>query len=135
VKAFLALLAALGLALAACGQPTPGGPEYAELGISTLDARGGEQRRDCVPLPVLSGGVVDEDLTLAPGLTAHVFAVQDFAEVALGGANDPASSHVTIPKATLRNGYSNPIAATATSGESYTVVLLSPCVPGDGSTN
>lgn len=134
MKAFLPLAALSALVVAACGTP-PGGPEYAELGLRTLDAGGAEQQRHCVPLPVLPGAVVEEDLTLAPGLDAHVRTEQDFAEVTLGGTNDPASSHVTVPKATLRSGYSKTIPVTATNGATFTVVLLSPCVPVDAGTD
>ena len=135
MKAPLALTAStlVALGLAACAF-TPGGPEYAELGIRTLDASGQEAHRDCLPLPVLPGGVVEEDLALSPGLGAHVRNEQDSAEVALSGTNDPASSHVTIPKETLRNGYSKRVDVTSTSGTGYTVVLLSPCVPVDAGT-
>jgi len=127
------LAATWALAAVACGTP-PGGPEYAELGFRTLDALGVEQSRDCVPLPVLPGAVVDKDVALVPGLNAHVRTEPDFAEVALSGTNDPASSHVTIPKETLRNGYSKRVDVTSTSGTGYTVVLLSPCVPVDAGT-
>jgi hypothetical protein len=130
VRSFFVLVATALVAFVACGTP-PGGPEYAELGLRTVDSGGAEQHRDCVPLPVLSGAVVEEELMLAPGLSAHVRTEPDFAEVALSGTNDPAASHVTIPKATLRNGYSKIVSVTATTGTVYTVVLLSPCVPVD----
>ena len=130
MKAPLTLTASalLTLGLAACSF-TPGGPEYAELGIRTLDASGQEARRDCLPLPVLPGGVVEEDLALSPGLDAHVKNEPDFAEVALSGTNDPASAHVTVPKAALLDGYSKTLSVTTTGGAEYSVVLLSPCVP------
>jgi hypothetical protein len=136
VKAPLALTAAalLTLGLDACSF-TPGGPEYAELGIRTLDPSGREAQRDCLPLPVLPGGVVEEDLALSPGLGAHVKNDQDSADVALSGTNDPASAHVTVPKEALLRGYSKTLAVTTTEGAMYSVVLLSPCVPtvDDGS--
>jgi hypothetical protein len=118
----------LTLALAACST-APGGPEYAELGLRALDASGAELQRECVPLPVLPGGVVDKDLTLAPGLGAQVHTEQDFAEVALSGTNDPASARVTVPRTTLLGGYTKTLAVTTTSGDAYSVVLLGPCVP------
>jgi len=134
MKASIALAALPALVCAACGTP-PGGPEYAELGLRTLDAGGAEQGRHCVPLPVLPGGVVEEDITLAPGLEAHVHTEQDFAEVSLSGTNDPAAAHVTVPKATLRNGYSKTIPVTTTNGDAFSIVLLSPCAPVDAGTD
>jgi hypothetical protein len=134
MKWFLALAAAFALGFVGCGTP-PGGPEYADLGLRALDASGAEQSRDCVPLPVLPGAVVEKDVTLAPGLSAHVRTEPDFAEVALSDANDPAASHVTIPKATLRNGYSKTLTVTTAAGATYTVILLSPCVPADAGTD
>ena len=130
MKAPLALTAStlVALGLAACAF-TPGGPEYAELGIRTLDASGQEAHRDCLPLPVLPGGVVEEDLALSPGLGAHVRNEQDSAEVALSGTNDPAAARVTVPKETLLRGYSKTLSVTTTDGAQYSVVLLSPCVP------
>lgn len=127
IRTFVAISA---LAVVACST-TPGGPEYAELGLRTVDTIGAEQSRHCVPLPVLPGAVFSEELELGPGLSATVRTEPDFADVALSGTNDPASSHVTIPKATLRNGYSKTVPVTTTSGIAYTVVLLSPCVPVD----
>jgi len=118
----------LTLGLAACAT-APGGPEYSELGLRTLDASGLEIQRACVPLPLLPGGAVEEDLALSPGLGAHVHTEQEFAEVALSGTNDPASARVTVPRTTLLSGYSRTLDVTTTNGAAYSVVLLSPCVP------
>lgn len=116
------------LGLFACSSE-PGGPEYADVALRTVDGSNVELKTECFPLPVLPGGVVDDELTLAPGLGAHVHAEQDFAEVALSGTNDPATTRVSVPKATLRHGYSKTFNVTTTSGALYTVVVLSPCAP------
>ncbi len=127
MNARVALASSL-LALVACSWE-PGGPEYAEIGLRTLDASGTEARRDCFALPVLPGGVVDETVELAPGLGAHVHNEQESADIALSGTNDPASAHVTVTKETLLSGYSKTLSVTTTSGAAYSVVVLSPCVP------
>jgi len=122
------------LALLACTFE-PGGPEYADIGLRTVDAFNVELRRDCFPLPVLPGGAVDDELALAPGLGAHVHTEQDFAEVALSGTNNPAATRITVPKSSLKNGYSKTFNVTTTSGAGYSVVVLSPCAPmPDGGT-
>lgn len=128
MNARLVLATSALLALAACSF-TPGGPEYAELGLRTLDASGQETHRECLPLPVLPGGLVEEDLALSPGLGAHVRNEPDSAEVTLNGTNDPAAAHVTMSKSTLLDGYSKTLDVTTTEGVEYSVVLLSPCVP------
>jgi hypothetical protein len=135
MKALLPLVASASvtLALSACSLE-PGGPQYAEIGLRTVNSTGAEVRRDCVPLPVLPGGRLEEDFDLAPGLDAHVTTLDDSAEVTLTGTDDPAAAHVTVPKASLLTGYSKILAVTTTSGTAYSVVLLSPCVPPDGGT-
>lgn len=134
MKLFDALAAAtVTLALAGCSLE-PGGPQYADIALRTVDDRGAELEHDCVPLPVLPGGRMEEDFELAPGLAAHVTTVDDSAEVALMGTNDPATAHVTVPKSSLLGGYSKILAVTTTSGAEYSVVLSSPCVPPDGGT-
>lgn len=136
MKALAVLVPAAGLTLVVAGcSLEPGGPQYAELGLRTLDNGGLEMHRDCVPLPVLPGGRVEEDLDLAPGLGALVTTMDDSAEVALVGTTDPVTGHVTVPKASLVTGYSKILPVTTTSGVTYSVVLSSPCVPpADGGT-
>ena len=135
MKAFIALVASAAVtpALAGCSLE-PGGPQYAEIGLRTIDTAGIEVHRDCVSLPVLPGGHLEEDLELAPGLGAHVTTRDDSAEVALIGTNDPSSAQVAVPKSSLLDGYSKILAVTTTSGAPYSVVLSSPCVPRDGGT-
>ncbi len=129
-----ATLVATVLGLTACSFE-PGGPEYAEIALRTVDASNRELGNECFPLPVLPGGVVDDELTLAPGLGAHVHTEQDFAGVALSGTNDPAATRVTVPKSALKSGYSKSFNVTTTSGARYSVVVLSPCAPPpDGGT-
>lgn len=129
MKTLFAFAATSALAVIACGTP-PGGPEYAELSLRTVDAGGAETSRHCVALPVLPGAVLERTLTLAPGLSAEVHTEPDFAEVTLGGTSDPESSHVTLSKETLLRHYSGNMAVTTTSG-AYDVFLVSPCVPVD----
>jgi len=119
---------ALGVALAlgACAL-SPGGPEYAEIGLRTLDSSGQELSRECLPLPVLPGGVVEKDVALAPGLDAHVLAMRDSAEVTLRGTDDPVSGHVVVTQPTLLRGYTNTLAVTTLEGGTYSVVLFAPC--------
>jgi hypothetical protein len=130
MKTLFALVATSALAVVACGTP-PGGPEYADLGLRTVDAGGAEKSRHCVALPVLPGAVLERALTLAPGLSAEVHTEPDFAEVALGGTDDPESSHVTLSKETLLRHYAGTLAVTTTTGVAYNVVLSSPCAPVD----
>ena len=127
-------LLATALGLGACTFE-PGGPEYADIALRTVDASNMELRYDCFPLPVLPGGVVDDAVPLAPGLGAHVHTEQDFAEVALSGTNNPAATRISVPKSSLRNGYSKTFSVTTTSGTRYSVFLLSPCAQqADGGT-
>jgi hypothetical protein len=118
-------VAAAGALSAGCGA-SPGGPRYAELGV-TSSSGGVTLASRCFPLPVLPGGTVNADLTLAPALSAHVFLVRDYAEVSLEGTNDPYSSHVELPLETLLSGYVQALDVTALDGKSYVVTLASPC--------
>jgi len=113
---------------------SPGGPQYAELGIRTLDSSDQVLSVECLPLPVLPGGVVEKDVTLGPGLSAHVVALRDSAEVTLQGTNDPFTGHVTVSQPTLLSGYDNVLDVTTLDGETLTVVLFSPCSSVDAGT-
>jgi hypothetical protein len=124
VRAAFAVLATGALA-AGCGA-SPGGPQYAELGISASTGNV-VLTSECLPLPVLPGGTIQKDIGLAPALSAHVFLVRDYAEVSLEGTNDPYSSHVKLPLQTLLAGYVQDLAVTAVDGKSYVVTLASPC--------
>lgn len=109
----------------ACGT-SPGGPHYAQIGITTSSSNV-ELAATCLPLPVLPGGTIEKDVTLASSLTAHVFLVRDYADVTLEGTNDPYSSHVQVPLQTLLAGYVQDLSVTAFDGRSYVVTLESPC--------
>ncbi|HTQ05205.1 MAG TPA: hypothetical protein VMI54_15180 [Polyangiaceae bacterium] len=124
---FAAVFALLAGALTgACGGSS-GGPEYAEIGIDTATTGGVALVPQCLPLPLLPGGTIDEDVTLAPSLSAHVFLVRDYADITLGGTDDPDSSHVQVPLDTLLAGYRKDLDVTTADGQSYDVTLLSPC--------
>jgi len=120
----LALVAASAFA-AGCGG-SPGGPHYAQVGISA-SAGGAVLTSECLPLPVLPGGTIDEDIELAPTLSAHVFLVRDYAEVSLEGTNDPYTAHIKLPLQTLLAGYVQDINVTTVDGKTYVVTLASPC--------
>lgn len=121
----LAALLALS-ALTACSND-PGGPHYTELGIILVSTTNVPLHTECVPLPVLPGGTIDEDLFLADPLVAHVFAVRDYAEVTLRGTNDPSSPDVKVSESALLAGYSQAIDVTLADGRKYIVSLASPC--------
>lgn len=135
MKPFVALAAPaiVTLALGGCSLE-PGGPQYAEIGLRSVDAAGTELARECVPLPVLPGGHLEEDFELGPGLQAHVVTLDDSAEVTLMGTDDPAAAHVTVSKLALYGGYSKLLPVTTLGGATYSVVLVSPCVPQNGGT-
>ncbi len=122
---------ALVLAAGSAGGCSAGsnGPEYAGIDIAVA-ANGISIEDQCISLPLLPGGTIDEDIDLAPPLTAHVFAVRDFAEVTLRGTNDPQSPDVTVSFEALRDGYTRELDVTTTDGKSYAVTLSGPC-PGD----
>jgi hypothetical protein len=110
---------------AACGG-SPGGPHYAQIGISASTGTA-VLTSECLPLPVLPGGTIDDDIELAPTLSAHVFLVRDYADVSLEGTNDPYSAHVELPLQTLLAGYVKDLNVTTLDGKSYVVTLTSPC--------
>jgi hypothetical protein len=120
-----ALAVALASALSACGG-SPGGPRYAEIGVSASTG-GAVLTSECLPLPVLPGGTIEKDFELAPTLSAHVFLVRDSAEVSLEGTTDPYSAHVKLPLQTLLSGYVQDLNVTSVDGHAYVVTLASPC--------
>ncbi len=133
MKPLVALLASASVTLPLAGcSLEPGGPAYAEIGIRALDTAGTELESECFPLPVLPGGHLEEDLDLAPGLDAHVTTLDDSAEVSLMGTNDPSTAHVTVSKKALYAGYSKLLNVTTTGGAAYSIVLVGPCEPDDG---
>lgn len=122
-----------GAAIALGCSASPGGPEYTELGLRAEDAAATVLGSACTPLPVLPGGTVEEDPTLAPGLSAHVVAVEDSVEVTLSGTTEPSAGHLTVSQQALYHGYSRALAVTTLDGRSLTVYLVSPCPSPDGS--
>lgn len=114
------------LSLVGCGV-SPGGPEYTELGIQVEDAATNLLSEECTPLPVLPGGIVERDLALAPGLSAHVLATRDSADVTLSGITESSLAHVAVTQAELYRGYARSLAVTTLEGQSYALALVSPC--------
>jgi hypothetical protein len=111
-----------------CGcAPSPGGPEYTELGLRAEDGDNVALGGACTPLPVLPGGTVVRDVRLAPDLSAHVLAVRDSVEVTLGGLDDPAAAERTFAQETLYGGFAETLAVTTESGAHYTVLFTAPC--------
>ncbi len=108
---------------------SPGGPQYSELGIRTEDTSTNVLSDECTPLPVLPGGTVVRDFSLAPNLSAHVLAVRDSAEVTLEGTTDASSSHRTFPQPELYAGFTDALDVTTTDGELFKVSFYSPCQP------
>jgi hypothetical protein len=121
--------------LSGCGS-TPGGPEYTELGINAEDVAGRLLGDECTPLPVLPGGTVVRDFALAPGLSAHVFAVSDSVAVTLGGIDDLHAgrrefSQQTLYDGALHGGYLEALSVTTLAGDAYLVFFGSPCTQAD----
>ena len=106
---------------------SPGGPEYSELGLRAEDGSGVVLGSACTPLPVLPGGTVVRDVTLAPGLSAHVLAVRDSAEVTLHGIEEQAAAHRAFSQATLYGTFAETLAVTTETGVHYTVWFSAPC--------
>lgn len=112
--------------LSACSF-TPGGPEYTELGLRAEDGSNVVLGSACTPLPVLPGGTVVRDVTLAPDLSAHVLAVRDSVAVTLHGAEDRAAAQRDFSQATLYDGFAETLSVTTETGGHYTVWFSAPC--------
>jgi hypothetical protein len=106
---------------------TPGGPEYTELGLRAEDGSNVVLGSACTPLPVLPGGTVVRDVTLAPGLSAHVLAVRDSVDVTLRGVEDGAAAHRAFSQATLYGGFAETLSVTTETAGHYTVWFSAPC--------
>jgi hypothetical protein len=120
----------MGCALCGCSL-TPGGPEYTELGLRAEDGSNFVLDGSCTPLPVLPGGTIVRDVTLAPELSAHLFAVRDSVDVTLQGVEDPAASRRVFTQDKLYGGFSEIVPVTTLTGVHYTVVFDSPCTDTD----
>ena len=72
----LALLLLLGVPVAGC--TANASAEYAELAIGRADPVPDTQ---CVPLPLLPGAKIIEDLSLGAGISAQVFATPDAIDI------------------------------------------------------
>jgi hypothetical protein len=125
-------LARCALALATYGSlfgcsPSPGGPEYTELGMRAEDASRVVLGGACIPLPVLPGGTIERDVTLAPGLSAHVLAVRDSVDVTLRGVEDQAAAHRALSQTTLYDTFVENLPVTTDTGAHYTVWFTAPC--------
>lgn len=108
---------------------SPGGPEYTELGIRAEDGANVVLGSACTPLPVLPGGTVVRDVTLAPDLSAHVLARRDSVEVTLLGVGDPETTHRTFAQETLYGGFVETLPVTTDNGAHYTLSFIAPCDP------
>jgi len=99
-----------------------GSAEYAELAIGiaepVLDA-------ECVPLPLLPGSKIIEDLELGDGVSAHVVATPDAVDITLGGTR--AREHRTLSHDQVHDGYAERILVLTPVAVTHTVVLASPC--------
>jgi hypothetical protein len=124
------LVFVMGCALCGCSL-TPGGPEYTELGLRVEDGSNVVLEGTCTPLPVLPGGTVVRDATLASELSAHLFAVRDSIEVTLHGVEDEAASRRVFTQEKLYAGFSEIEPVTTVTGVNYTVVFDSPCMDTD----
>lgn len=125
-------LTRLAFALATYGSllgcsPSPGGPEYTELGLRAEDASNVVLGSACTPLPVLPGGTVVRDVALAPDLSAHVLAVRDSVEVTLRGVEDQTAAQRSFSQETLYDTLAETVPVTTDTGAHYTVVFNSPC--------
>lgn len=114
---------------------TPGGPEYTELELRAENGSNVVLGSACTPLPVLPGGTVVRDVTLAPDLSAHVLAVRDSVEVTLRGVEDQTAAHRTFSQTTLYGTFAEKLAVTTDTGAHYTVWFEAPCDAPDSAQN
>jgi hypothetical protein len=112
---------------------SPGGPEYTELGLRVEDGSSFVLEGICTPLPVLPGGTVVRDVTLAPELSAHILAVRDSVEVTLHGVQDAAGAHRLFTQEQLYGGLAETLSVTTETGVHYSVVFDAPCTAADSS--
>jgi len=114
------------LGLGACST-TAGGPEYYEIGLSASNGQGLEGTQACTPMPVMPGAKVARDVSLFGVFGAHVAGDRDVFTVRFVGVVDAKAVAQTVKREALTGGYANSFDVEATSGEHFTVALVSPC--------
>ncbi len=124
----LTTLSVLGLAWSLVGcSSSAGGPEYYEIGLFATDGQGMETDQACTPVPVMPGASVGRDVSLFGAFGAHVGASRDLVTVRFVGVTDPQAVDQDVTRQALGGGYANSFDVQATSGEHFTVALISPC--------
>jgi hypothetical protein len=115
-----ALLLLLAVPVAGC--TANASAEYAELAIGRADPVPDTR---CVPLPLLPGAKIIEDLSLGAGISAQVLATPDAIDITLGGTTT--AEHRLLSHDQVYDQYAERILVTTPDGASHTVILVSPC--------
>ena len=120
--------AAWGACVLALGcSSSAGGPEYAALGLQASDMLGRTTDRACFELPVMPGGRLAQDVRMGDAFVAHLAGTRDGIEVTLSDVVNAEDARRNFTHDELVAGTSETLTVEATNGDSYTLMLMSPC--------
>jgi hypothetical protein len=117
-----------GLLALACTS-SAGGPEYAGLSLQASDMLGRATDRACIELPVMPGGRVERDVRMGDAFVVHVAGTRDGIEVTLSGVANGEDARRSFTHDELVAGRSETLAVQASDGDSYDLLMSSPCAP------
>jgi hypothetical protein len=109
----------------------PGGPDYANLGVTVRDGNGALVFTDCFTLPVLLGSHAEDDWGIEGNLELSLVASRDAVTLRFSESGQSRGEPVTLTAGELRGKYSEDVVI-VTSGGDLHVRLSSSCDDGQG---
>jgi hypothetical protein len=106
---------------------SPGGPEYASLGVRVENAAGEATEPHCSILPVLPGGRIEQELRVEDVFVITLLGTRDEIEVTFSGIVDAAAAKRSFTHAELRLTASDAYPVSTPDGDEYVVMLNAPC--------
>ena len=120
------VFAALLAAMSGCSDDA-GGPKAITLGVSVTDMAGAAAAELCVRVPVLLGSVVLQQRSVASAFSVDLRAMRHNVEISFPGATNESASLLSVPLATLSNGYSKTLSIAGRDGATYSASVHTGC--------